>query len=397
MEAPGQALLDPRAPVTAGDLPRPPLLPALTSLRFFAALSVALYHFLPQDNFLPIQRPGGILSGLFGSGYVGVSFFFVLSGFILTYAHGREFGEQRGSVARFYYARFARIYPVYLFSLLVSAAVFFGTFQNPRHVAVLVVDALMLQAWSAHTILFLNIPSWTLSCEAFFYVLFPLLLLRLRASSWRRTILWGAVLWLVALAIPAAALGAQLGWHWALWLPEQPGALGFVMNPLATLPLFLAGIVLGWAHLRSPLDGRAGLWATGAGGAVVLVAMLLAQHLPDTLLRNGLLLPGFAAVLLGAATENPLTRLLSARPLLLLGEASYAFYLLHYPLNRLWVDRLHGGEGGLAAVEKLALLIPISIAVYVGLERPARWWLLLRRARRTAGVSAAPSITQTGE
>src|SRR5271167_2116696 len=94
-----------------------PRLPAVTSLRFFAAFHVALFH----------MKEIGVLTGpawlkaLAGIGYVGVSFFFVLSGFILVYTYaGRTI-----SLRDFWQARFARIYPAYVFSLVLSFPFFY--------------------------------------------------------------------------------------------------------------------------------------------------------------------------------------------------------------------------------------------------------------------------------
>src|SRR5260370_3381114 len=116
-------------------------------------------------------------------GYVGVSFFFVLSGFILVYTYaGRPM-----ILKDFWRARFARIYPAYAFSLLVTAPFFFFavlTMNIPffawakahlKFVSVLVVS--LLQAWVPPAALSWNAVAWSLSVEAFFYLLFPFLLL----------------------------------------------------------------------------------------------------------------------------------------------------------------------------------------------------------------------------
>src|SRR5216684_4890803 len=94
-----------------------PRLPALTSLRFFAAFHVVIFHFQAMQIFIgPVW-----FQKLSSIGYVGVSFFFVLSGFILVYTYaGRPM-----ILKNFWRARFARIYPAYAFSLLVTALFFF--------------------------------------------------------------------------------------------------------------------------------------------------------------------------------------------------------------------------------------------------------------------------------
>ena len=94
-----------------------PRLPAVTSLRFFAALHVALFH---MNEMGAITGPHW-LKTFAGIGYVGVSFFFVLSGFILVYTYaGRNI-----VLGEFYQTRFARIYPAYLFSLVLTFPFFY--------------------------------------------------------------------------------------------------------------------------------------------------------------------------------------------------------------------------------------------------------------------------------
>jgi peptidoglycan/LPS O-acetylase OafA/YrhL len=156
-----------------------PRLAALTTLRFFAALHVVLFH----------VKVIGILAGgpwwyqnFAGIGYVGVNFFFVLSGFILVYTYAGPSLSAR----RFWQARFARVYPAYLLSLLVAAPFFFfaiGHLDLPffawsrEHLAAAcILTIALLQAWAPQAALTWNSVCWSLSVEAFFYSVFPLLL-----------------------------------------------------------------------------------------------------------------------------------------------------------------------------------------------------------------------------
>src|SRR5260370_21844619 len=154
-----------------------PRLPALTSLRFFASFHVVIFHFQAMQIFIGpawFQKLSSI-------GYVGVSFFFVLSGFILVYTYG----GRPMILKNFWRARFARIYPAYAFSLLVTAPFFFYaalSMNIPFFVwakahlklaSALVLS--LLQAWVPPAALTWNAVAWSLSVEAFFYVLFPFL------------------------------------------------------------------------------------------------------------------------------------------------------------------------------------------------------------------------------
>jgi peptidoglycan/LPS O-acetylase OafA/YrhL len=119
-------------------------------------------------------------------GYLGVSFFFVLSGFILVYVYsGRQIQKRR-----FWQARFARIYPVYLFSLIVSipALIMFSPMTRQAHLTFLALTAnpLLLEAWFPRLLFTWNPAAWSLSAEAFFYLVFPFVLPRLAALKWPR-------------------------------------------------------------------------------------------------------------------------------------------------------------------------------------------------------------------
>lgn len=230
------------------DLPRLRMLGALTSLRFPLALHVALYH-----TVRPFGR-WGVFAPLMASGYSAVSFFFLLSGFILTYSHAAEYERGLGSARRFWMARFARIYPVYLLGVLLAAYVDRNLFAYSIERKALLASFVMVQSWSSRLVQNFYVPAWSLSCEAFFYLVFPFLLLRLRRSS-RVACLWSiAACTAVAMAAPA----------WALWhypspamheLPVTQAGYGQVLRirrlPLLALPEFLAGMSLGWLYVQN--------------------------------------------------------------------------------------------------------------------------------------------------
>src|SRR5262249_48197038 len=166
-----------------------PRLDALTSLRCFAALHVVLFH----------MRVTGILAGgpwwyqNFASiGYVGVNFFFVLSGFILVYTYAARSLEPR----KFWQARFARIYPAYIVSLIVSPPCFFlaarpltlpfFSWSKDHLVLASILTVCLLQSWLPQAALAWNSVCWSLSVEAFFYSVFPFVLRHAKSMSQRR-------------------------------------------------------------------------------------------------------------------------------------------------------------------------------------------------------------------
>src|SRR5438270_6476303 len=180
-----------------------PRLPALTSLRFFAAFHVFLFHMLAMGA---VFGPAWFHS-LSSIGYVGVTFFFVLSGFILVYTYAGTSVSRRD----FWHARFARVYPAYVFALLLTTPFFilgvrhyheiglpFMAFEAAHVKCTAALELLLLQAWVPPAALSWNGVGWSLSVEAFFYLLFPLLLTRFTRFSRKQLLAVIAVCWLVS-------------------------------------------------------------------------------------------------------------------------------------------------------------------------------------------------------
>ncbi|HWX34972.1 MAG TPA: acyltransferase, partial [Steroidobacteraceae bacterium] len=144
-------------------------LAALTSLRFLAAAAIVYHHVMgawafprvPQFHFAQ-----------------GVSFFFVLSGFILTYRYPvlRDWREIR----RFWLARFARIWPAHATSLVIvvaTATAILSSFDGTNLPFYVATNLLMVQSWiPSKAAVSLNGPSWSISTEFAFYLMFPLLI-----------------------------------------------------------------------------------------------------------------------------------------------------------------------------------------------------------------------------
>ncbi len=385
---------DPRTPVQPRNVARLPLLKALTSVRFFAALHVALYHFV---------RPfalWGFLAPVMRVGYVGVSFFFFLSGYILTYSHAAEYEAGLGSAKRFWMARVARIYPVYLLSMLMVAVVKFSDFLEPKHIVAYVADLLMVQSWSIRLVTFFHSTAWSLSVEAFFYLVFPFLILRMRPRSSLQGWLAVGVMWALAMAAPVVGLHLypQAARDAELDNTLRGAATIFSIKriPCYALPEFAAGISLGWLFLRFKPNPRLSAPLALAGLTGMGIALFYSAYLPAVMLHNGLLIPFYAPLLLGISYPNWISRLLSAPWLMLLGEASFSLYLIHFAFNDTVKGLFHAGETKLDAVWKLAIVIPVSIALHLGIERPGRriilrWWTE-RQAARGSGASTQDAV-----
>jgi peptidoglycan/LPS O-acetylase OafA/YrhL len=363
-----------------------PRLPALTSLRFFAAFHVVIFHLLATQ----VVRGPEWFQKLSSVGYVGVSFFFVLSGFILVYTYaGRTL-----SLKDFWRARFARIYPAYAFSLLFTAPFFFFVvlkldipfFVWPKaHLKLasgLVVT--LLQAWVPAAALTWNPVAWSLSVEAFFYLLFPFLILILIRRSQPQLLLIAAASWLASLALSTSYMVLNPD-HLTVINSDVLGAFwlnAIKFHPLARLPEFLLGMACGFLFLRSRRDSKLALPLVLFGVAGFGIVVYFGDAIPYSVLHTALLAPAFAAIVYGFALRPRWGTLLENRLLVLCGDASYSLYLLHSMIMGMY---FHTSTGQLrfqsfSGVFVFVLLaIGVSALVYRFIEEPARRKLNPRR------------------
>lgn len=345
----------------------------LTSLRFFAALAVFFFH---ASLFFLGTSVLSTVKVLAFAGPTGVSFFFVLSGFVLTWSH------RPGDRSRdFFRRRFARIYPLHLLSWLAAGILLTGLgFDLSGAGAAL--SAVLLQAWvpSRDVLYAMDAPSWSLSCEAFFYALFPFVLPSLTRLRPRAQAL--AMAALVVVVAGLAVVGPAL-------TRAVDGPDGYVPEflPLARLPEFLLGALLALAV-------RGGWWPRipfAAAATLTLGAGLAVGFAETTRFRILVTLAPFV-LLIGAAVQTELAdgrRGFLRHPWAIrLGQWSYAFYLVH-GLVIIGFVRLAGHHrlstaGALFwTIASLLASTAISAAAFLLVERP-----LERRLRPGHAVPA---------
>src|SRR5947208_1348824 len=148
-------------------------LPSLTGIRFYVALFIYLAHI----RAIPGMKDFIGASWLIDAGHIGVSFFFVLSGFILTYNYAYLFrdGVSARDYSRFVWDRLTQIYPVHFLATVVVLPISILSPRLPIDWRAVPVHLGLLQClWPFTAPSFyeqLNVPSWSISCEWFFYVL----------------------------------------------------------------------------------------------------------------------------------------------------------------------------------------------------------------------------------
>jgi len=220
-------------------------LPVLTTLRFIAAAEVVAFHYRPRVS-------SSFLNNLTANGYEAVAFFFVLSGFILTYVYtnGSAQGHLNTSTVRFWVARAARIAPVYVLSLVIAFPLYLHEGLLAREGAAnhfvlgLVLVPLFLQAWWPSVALAWNRPAWSLSVEALFYAVFPAVIRATASLSPFRLL----AISYASVAITSAFRGVMAG-------PPSVAndyQMFFAYFPLFHLPTFVLGVALARVHLSRP-------------------------------------------------------------------------------------------------------------------------------------------------
>jgi peptidoglycan/LPS O-acetylase OafA/YrhL len=298
---------------------------SLTGLRFFAAAVVVLFHFARPEN--------RFLMTFIDHGAVGVMIFFVLSGFILSYSYSLGPGSIRGNLKSFWVARFARLYPIYLIGVILFAPIILLAAKEPawQRVASGLLSLTVLQAWF-HLLGtswgMWNPPGWSLSAEAFFYLVFPLACARLSRLSVPRLMAFSVACW------GLSVLG--------VFTHEIVGDRGddfWEFVPLIRLPEFLLGMAVGlaWKNRRTDWFDKIAPYGAIASSGSLLAAMWL--PIEAKWFFSGALTPLAALLICSlACNRGTLTWLMSRRPIVVLGGASYSLYILHWPL---WIIGKH--------------------------------------------------------
>ncbi|MFJ8583157.1 acyltransferase family protein [Streptomyces sp. NPDC093595] len=340
-------------------------------MRWAAALLVFLYHVWHAGYFG--GREHAWVNRAFAPGLVGVSFFFVLSGFVLAWS-----ARPGDRAPAFWRRRIARVYPVHLVTaavtLLLAFTVLPGLRPRDGHVEV-VANLLLVSAWRTEWWQAVNPVSWSLVCEAFFYAAFPALFAVVRRLGPGGLHVVAALCAVAVMSLP----GVESAWH-----------LGLAFNfPPVRLPEFVLGMALARLVALGRWYGpgpRVSLAVTAAG--YLLVPELRGAYASATVLGFALLIAA-GAVADVRGTPSPWR----GRRLVRLGEWSFAFYMVHLLVLSaagLWFGRAPHAEG-FASLGAAALLLAVSLALsavlYHAVELPGQR-LLLRRRRRAAGCAA---------
>lgn len=378
--------------------------PQLTSVRFFAAFMVVLYHYHKE---LSTSLPQ-TLQNILIHGYVGVSFFFLLSGFILAANYYDRFLNKSVAKSDFWFARFSRIYPVYILSIILFLPRFLlptasdpqpelAVYSHQHLLQTILVPILGLQCWGFPAGAYLNSPTWSISTEIFFYVVLPFIipgLNRIR-TKW----LWLAMFCTFILA----GIGPYL--YHSDFFPRYAPRVGITYdtdidsfinqfiraNSIFRFPEFVVG-VLSFRYYREVLSQGAGR-STFLVLSVLSIPFLLSllfepeSTILKTVLYSGQFtsVPFFLLLILWlVSSRSAIVAGLKSPVWVLLGEASFSLYLFHIAIKNfgqlIATKVLHQSELGIPlSLLLIAVSVAISIPIFKYIETPSRraltkWW-----------------------
>lgn len=343
-------------------------IPQLTFTRFLAAISVVILHF--GLSTWPVSEPW--LSSVFGKADTAVSYFFVLSGFILVISSVRNnVLPEKVDPVLFWKKRAIRILPVYLFSVFIYFLLEFH--YDPEgslwgQVQPYAYSVFLLQSWKHKLAMDVNFPAWSLSVEALFYIAFPWIYRLLYRFKDKVLIIVSVIVWITGTVVYGLLMEKGFPDSFIKFFP--PMHLGTFVIGVCSGIVF----VRNYAILRKPF--KTGVFAVTI---VVLCALLLAARYWDWLFdlrHNGLLSPFFVMVFYSLALlEGPLVRLFASKPFVVLGEISYSVYLFQFPVMLIclrYIPWLAGKEQKAIFWWYVPILLVVSAAVYYLLEKPAK-------------------------
>lgn len=359
-------------------------LPTLTMVRFIAAIGVVWFHY---GRYVVNNSPIW-LKNITASGYIGVTFFFILSGFILVYVYNGSDLKNRTDQRNFYIRRVARIYPVYVLAWCMFGIWYvLDTVQTNTNLVYSIkwaglfgsISLVLVQCWVPSAASQWNWPGWSLSCEAFFYLCFPWLFITIAKIHIRllfpflcSLMIISAILTIVLSSAQNQPLlaGTPLATKWGEFIGQLP--------PLQIIT-FLMGVILGQMYvsgirLKIPI-----LWILAASCAIIATIIIAPKTSIFGVQRDMLFASEFCLLIYALACMRTNPQGLVATAAIMLGNASYTMYIMQTPVWKLyWITRDQSAIHNICLLDVLifiALLIGVSIIIYLFFERPAEWWI----------------------
>lgn len=322
-------------------------------------MAIVISHF-NKDLFLYKIR---FISDIFLRANVGVSYFFILSGFIMIVAYHRK--EKIGYLD-FYRNRVARIYPLYIVGLLLY---FFTRYSDVSFYKTFLY-LFGIQSWIPGKALILNFPGWSISVEFLFYLIFPWLYNYLYSKG-------NKSIWIIAVLI---WIGTQVFSNLYINSPAYKGPHTESHEfshyfPLWHINEFLIGNIAGLFFVKNRKEKNYDLAVV-----VLFIAIILSLIFIPLNFHNGLMAVFFVPVIYLISCNNGIiTKFFALKPLEFFGEISYAIYIIHIPVlyivrSVLW-DYFQISESNTLFWIYMPVLMIVSAGFYQFIEKPMRDYL----------------------
>lgn len=374
-------------PITTGKLPPQIKLPSLTGSRFWAALLVFLFHSSLPSDLAPFSDPTiqHIFTVIVGkAGWLGVSYFFILSGFIMVWS-----ARDNDTVGDFYLRRFAKIYPTHC---LTWAIAFIIGAMSIYQYKLWSSNLLLLNTWvdDVHYFFVGNRPSWSLCIEAMFYLSFPFLF-RVMKTIPEKFDLAGLII------VTAASLLVQT--YIYLWVEPDKMMGAFPISqqhfwvsyifPPSRIFEFLAGMFAA----RLLMNGRMLVLTKTASFTLLAATYIGSMYIPYQFSMSVVFIIPLCLLIVSIAGDDLKYRntLLNSKTSVWLGEISYSFYMVHFLVLFYFLNLTAGRKFSLPegiALIAVALVLSVSFAsfLYKYFEVPVMK-LILEKCRAKALVA----------
>ncbi|MEG2264610.1 MAG: acyltransferase [Acinetobacter sp.] len=354
---------------------------SLTLLRMFAAFGVFLSHMgvLSQSNIPQFNA----ISKYFFNGYIGVTFFYILSGFIITYSFSRHLTEGTFSNKDFIVYRFARLFPVHIVSL-VCVLFLFGYMKNfeATNKEALISNVFLLQSFIPNSDYYFsfNPVSWSISCEMFFYLCFCLLV---KIKTRYLCVILCSVLSLNVYVLINPPQDISL--HWL-----------FYINPVFRISDFIIGMLVCRAFLAKTFTLKVGVCSAMEVCSLIILAITIyiaTNYISAMEFKYDLLyIPCMTLIVIAFAFDGGIvSRLLANKYLILLGEASFSFYMFHWMIVSKLIEVMEPNKNSVLPVlvyiaTAFVVSVVVSLISYKLIEMPANRfirniWLNIRNIK----------------
>ncbi len=335
----------------------------LTFTRFIAAILIVIFHFGKKTNIFH----NDYTSFIFTQANVGVSYFFVLSGFVMIIAYGEQSNINFWNYIK---NRFARIYPVYLLAIILLTAI--KSFNDINKFD-LILNLLMLQSWVPGKALSINYTGWSLSVELFFYIMFPILLNSLYSKkSLKKITIWIILFFVISQILYHLIINGVL----ELTYYKIRDIYYF---PLMHFNEFLIGNLTGLFFIKRLKNNQRNYKFLILFTIFILILLLRFPTIFNY--HNGFLSIIYAPmIILISLSNDKFTKFISRKFFIFLGEISFGIYILQVPIWVILSDYRMDKYLGLnkehdfttSFLIRTLILILVSALSYLFFEKPIR-------------------------